>query len=195
MRDVKCLLRSKMRSSIFSLLTQSVIDLWYISMNHGRENYKKRRKKYNFISKSDVFAYLVHWIQINQFIDTKENNGSVDGHWPVSVSGLIDLFFGLTCHFLLLSNFLTEDFGRAQNLDCRFILWKVTQYFILDKSWNILREITQNVALRAWQNFQNFILNFFQLQFIIGSFHHQFIFHFFEFGFFLSCQYAKKLIF
>ena len=51
----------------------------------------------------------------------KEDNRGMYGHWPVSVPRFVNFFFRFRRHLLFLGNFFTENFGRAEDLNSRFI--------------------------------------------------------------------------
>ena len=57
-----------------------------------------------------------------QFIDAKENYRCMNCNRSVSISCFINFLLGFSGNFLLLSNFLAENFGRAQNLNGCFVL-------------------------------------------------------------------------
>ena len=80
----------------------------------------------NYYESFSKFAYLIHGIQIVQFIDAKENYRCMNCNRSVSISCFINFFLGFSGNFLLLSNFLAENFGRAQNLNGCFIFQNIT---------------------------------------------------------------------
>ena len=107
--------------------------------------------------------YLIHWIQIVQFIDAKENYRCMNCNRSVSISCFINFLLGFSGNFLLLSNFLAENFGRAQNLNGCFVLQYITLKIrlFLEIRFNILKLILfwimkEFIEMFQWKTFASY---------------------------------------